>query len=79
MVQDDQATHLRVLLTLTHEHVHVHVHATTCTRTHVRARIDLARLKVVVLIEYINLTTDVIDQKANSSSIIALEGKTIAK
>lgn len=37
------------------------------------------RLKVVVLIEYINLTTDVIDQKANSSSIIVLEGKTIAK
>lgn len=37
------------------------------------------RLKVAVLIEYINLTTDVIDQKANSSSIIVLEGKTIAK
>lgn len=37
------------------------------------------RLKVVALIEYINLTTDVIDQKANSSSVITLEGKTIAK
>ena len=37
------------------------------------------RLKVVALIEYINLTTDVTDQKANSSSLIALEGKTIAK
>lgn len=42
-------------------------------------RSNSMRLKVVVLIEYINLTTDVIDQKANSSSIIALEGKTIAK
>lgn len=38
-----------------------------------------SRLKVVVLIECINLTTDVIDQKANSSSIIVLEGKTIGK
>lgn len=36
------------------------------------------QLKVVALIEYINLTTDVIDQEANSSSIIVLEGKTIA-
>lgn len=48
-------------------------------RHDVRAQIDSARLKVATLIEYINLTTDVIDQKANSSSIIALEGKTIAK
>lgn len=40
---------------------------------------NCVQLKVVVLIEYINLTTDVIDQKANSSSIIVLEGKTIAK
>ena len=48
-----------------------------CTHTHTRS--NSMRLKVVVLIEYINLTTDVIDQKANSSSIIVLEGKTIAK
>lgn len=47
--------------------------------THTQRHSDSARLKVVVLIEYINLTTDVIDQKANSSSIIVLEGKTIAK
>lgn len=49
------------------------------TRTHISAHSNSMRLKVAVLIEYINLTTDVIDQKANSSSIIVLEGKTIAK
>lgn len=47
--------------------------------THTWTHSNSMRLKVVVLIEYINLTTDVIDQKANSSSIIGLEGKTIAK
>jgi hypothetical protein len=36
-------------------------------------------LKVGVLIEYINLTTDVINQKANPGPIIVLGGKTIAK
>ncbi len=51
----------------------------TSLRTHISTPSNSMRLKVVVLIEYINLTTDVIDQKANSSSIIVLEGKTIAK
>lgn len=58
------------------------VHTYRCnsqTRIHINAHSNSMRLKVVVLIEYINLTTDVIDQKANSSSIIVLEGKTIAK
>lgn len=56
---------------------HLCIH--TQTHAHIDAHSNSMRLKVVVLIEYINLTTDVIDQKANSSSIIALEGKTIAK
>lgn len=37
------------------------------------------RLKVAVLIGYIPLTTDAIDQKANSTSVVVFEGKTIAK
>lgn len=37
------------------------------------------RLKVAVLIGYIALTTDAIDQKANSTSVVVFEGKTIAK
>lgn len=49
------------------------------THTHKHTHSNSMRLKVVVLIEYINLTTDVIDQKANSSSMIVLEGKTIGK
>lgn len=62
-------------LTLCHSHTQTHTHI----RAHINAHSNSMRLKVVVLIEYINLTTDVIDQKANSSSIIVLEGKTIAK
>lgn len=57
----------------------IHSHTETSTRTHTHMGGDSMQLKVVALIEYINLTTDVIDQEANSSSIIVLEGKTIAK
>lgn len=49
------------------------------TDTHTTPYIMQSRLKVAVLIKRIKLTTDVIDQKANSSSIIVSEERTIAK
>lgn len=53
----------------------------TNTRTHTQLQTFhmQSRLKVAVLLKHIKLTTDVIDQKANSSSIIVSEERTIAK
>lgn len=51
----------------------------TLTHTPLQTLHMQKRLKVAVLIKHIKLTTDVIDQKANSSSIIVSEERTIAK
>lgn len=51
----------------------------TLTHTPLQTLHMQSRLKVAVLIKHIKLTTDVIDQKANSSSIIVSEERTIAK
>lgn len=73
-----QSSSLQFLEYSTNRPTHL-CHSNSQTHTHINAHSNSMRLKVVVLIEYINLTTYVIDQKANSSSIIVLEGKTIAK
>lgn len=52
----------------------VHKHTDTHNTSDVQSR-----LKVAVLIKHIKLTTDVIDQKANSSSIIVSEERKIVK
>lgn len=55
------------------------VNTNTLTRTPLQTLHMQSRLKVAVLIKHIKLTTFVIDQKANSSSIIVSEERTIAK